>query len=213
MRSVCVLQLLSAKRVHSFRNVREEETALLLEIIGDQSSSSFPVNLSGMFGTLANDIICRVVLGRKYGGEGEVGGFKELLGEFMRLLGSFSVGDFIPWLWWVNRINGLDSRVERVAEAFDEFLDRVVDQHLEDSREFIKGEEGKDFVDVLLGIQEDSEKDGFSMDRDSIKAVILVKDSTLYCNLSSVFLECSRAYSFFSRNQIELLGFCVLSWP
>ncbi|GMN56898.1 hypothetical protein TIFTF001_026011 [Ficus carica] len=173
MRSVCVLQLLSAKRVHSFRNVREEETALLLEIIGDQSSSSFPVNLSGMFGTLANDIICRVVLGRKYGGEGEVGGFKELLGEFMRLLGSFSVGDFIPWLWWVNRINGLDSRVERVAEAFDEFLDGVVDQHLEDSRKFIKGEEGKDVVDVLLGIQEDSEKDGFSMDRDSIKAVIL----------------------------------------
>lgn len=90
--------------------------------------------------------------------------FRESVGELMRLLGSFSVGDYIPWLYWVNRINGLDAQAERVAKAFDEFLDGVVDQHMEDQSIKIKGEDKKDFVDVLLDVQEESQKACFSID-------------------------------------------------
>ncbi|CBI14922.3 unnamed protein product, partial [Vitis vinifera] len=66
MRSICVLHLLSTRRVQSFRGVREEETALLMEKISSSSSSSIPIDLSQMFLSLTNDLICRVALGRKY---------------------------------------------------------------------------------------------------------------------------------------------------
>ncbi|GMN58598.1 hypothetical protein TIFTF001_027702 [Ficus carica] len=129
IRSICVLQLLSAKRVHSFLSIREEETALLVENIG---STSVPVNLSEIFASLSNDVVCRVSFGRKYEEIGMKKYFRESVGELMRLLGSFSVGDYIPWLYWVKRINGLDAQAERVAKEFNEFLDGVVDQHMED---------------------------------------------------------------------------------
>lgn len=45
IRSVCVLHLLSNKKVQSFRHVREEETARMMEYIKG-CSSSLPVNLS-----------------------------------------------------------------------------------------------------------------------------------------------------------------------
>lgn len=58
--------------------------------------------------------------------------FKELLGEFTELLGVFNVGDFIPWLGWINHINGLDAKVEKVAKEFDEYV--VVEEHVEISK-------------------------------------------------------------------------------
>jgi hypothetical protein len=96
MKSILVIHLLSNKRVQSFKSVRKEETYLMIKKIKQCCSSC--VNLSEAFAKLTNDIVCRVALGRKYG-EGEGGRvFKELLGEFVELLGVINVGDFIPWL-------------------------------------------------------------------------------------------------------------------
>ncbi|CAL2261134.1 unnamed protein product [Prunus armeniaca] len=69
-----------------------------------------------MFVTLTNDVICRIALGRKYcGGEGGKM-FKEILGEFMELLGRLVIGDYIPWLVWLSSFNGLDARLDKVAD-------------------------------------------------------------------------------------------------
>ncbi|KAL7222751.1 hypothetical protein ACSBR1_024453 [Camellia fascicularis] len=98
MRSLCVLQLLNNKRVQSLCAVREEEMALMIEKIKQScSSSSTMVNLSEMLVSLTNGVVCRVALGRKHNGRK----FKELLGEFVELLGVFDLGDYIPWLAWV----------------------------------------------------------------------------------------------------------------
>lgn len=128
MRSICVLQLLSAKRVQLFRSIREEETALLVQKIEQFCSSSLPIDLCELFASLTNDVICRVTFGRKYC-EGDDGRkFKKLLAEFGALLGVFNVGDFIPWLGWLNYLNGLNARVDRVFKEFDCFLDEVIDK-------------------------------------------------------------------------------------
>ncbi|KAL7218508.1 hypothetical protein ACSBR2_011715 [Camellia fascicularis] len=180
MRSICVLQLLNTKRVHSFRRVREEETIALLEKIENRSSS--PMDLSEMLASLTNDVISRVAFGRKYS-EGERGKkFKELLEEFGALLGVFNVGDFIPWLGWVNYVSGLNGRVERNFREFDCFLDEVIDDHMGQWRSGRKKGGGKgedeqmDLVDVLLEIQKDSSSSmdgGASLGRDNLKAIIL----------------------------------------
>ncbi|KAF3437755.1 hypothetical protein FNV43_RR20511 [Rhamnella rubrinervis] len=179
LRSVCALQLLSNKRVQSFRAVREEEVALLVDNIKRSSnSSSSPVNLSDMFALLTNDVICRIAFGKKYSGDEKGKRFKELISELMELLGGFHVGDYIPWLGWVHYVNGLDAQVDKVAIEFDRFLDGVVEEHANTSNDKEKrcdqdgGEDKKDFVDVLLEIQSD-QMAGYSLDRESIKAIIL----------------------------------------
>ena len=177
MRSVCVLHLLSTKRVQSFRSVREEETALLMGKISSSSPSSTPIDLSHMFLSLINDLICRVALGRKYCGDETGTKYKELLKEFGELLGCINIGDYIPWLSWVNFINGVNARVEKIAKDFDGFLDEVVKEHV-DRRNRRKGggveEEVKDFVDVLLDIQEGNVT-GVAITGTCIKALTLVR--------------------------------------
>ncbi|KAL3748113.1 hypothetical protein ACJRO7_009356 [Eucalyptus globulus] len=134
------------------------------------------VNLSNMFAMLMNDIICRVALGRKYGDDEQGKKFKGLLTELMDLLGTFNVGDFIPSLGWINKVTGLDAKVERVARVFDEFLNEVVEGHrrkMEEKSVGRGGEDRGDFVDVLLEIDKDKTV-GFALGADSIKALILV---------------------------------------
>ncbi|XP_044486208.1 cytochrome P450 736A117-like isoform X1 [Mangifera indica] len=175
IRSLCMLQLLSNSRVQSFKTVREEEISLFIKKIEIFVSLSMPVNLSEMFFSLTNDVVCRAAFGRKYS-EGEGGRkFKELLGEFSQLLGGLNIADFIPWLRWVNYFNGVDAKVKKVAKELDEFLDKVVEEHLHGQEREIKNhgsEDGKDFVDVLLEVQKDN-KDDFSFGKVTIKALIL----------------------------------------
>ena len=80
---------------------------------------------------------------------------KVTLDEFLKLLGTFSIGDYIPRLEWVNRITGLDTKVEKVAKDLNTFLESVIEEHISRHR---KGEYStKDFVDVLLEIQNGKE--------------------------------------------------------
>nr|XP_011469756.1 PREDICTED: cytochrome P450 71A4-like [Fragaria vesca subsp. vesca] len=183
MKSIFVLHLLSNKRVQSYRGVREEETKLMLRKI-EQSISSSPdhsaaINLTEMFSSLTNDVSCRVAFGRKYcvGEDGEM--FQELLKEFLELLGRVNIADYIPWLAWWSNFNGLNAKLDKVAKRFDDFLEGVVQEHIDidasDSKKnnSTKGnEDKKDFVDVLLGLQKEKGAD-FALDRLSIKALIL----------------------------------------
>lgn len=172
LKSICIVQLLSGKRVQSYNFIREEETDLLVKKIG---SSHSPVNLSELFDSLAYDVICRAAFGRKYS-EGEDGKkFVSLLKELMHLLGSASIGDFVPWLSWINRLNGFHSRVDKVSTQLDGFLELILQQHLSDG-EAIKDE---NFVDILLNIYKENST-GVSFDKTSIKAIILVISLPLF---------------------------------
>ncbi|XP_010503457.1 PREDICTED: cytochrome P450 71A26-like isoform X1 [Camelina sativa] len=162
MKSVCVLSLLSSNMVRSFRDVREEEIILTMEQI--RKSSSLQVNLSEILTSLTNDVICRVALGRKYGGEVN---FKELMKRFTRLLGAFSVGSTVPCLAWIDWISGLDGELEKTKNDLDEFFERVLQDHEDGDRQ-----DRNDFVDVLLAIQREKSV-GFEIDRLSIKAIVL----------------------------------------
>ncbi|KAK3439850.1 hypothetical protein EUGRSUZ_B00192, partial [Eucalyptus grandis] len=158
MRSICVLQLLSNKRVHSFRTVREEETSLLMEKIEQHRS----VDRSNVFASKYSE-----------GTQGKK--FKGLLADMMGLMGIFNVGDFIPSLRWINKLTGLDAKVERVAREFDQFLDEVVEEHrrkMEERSIGGGGEDRRDFVDVLLEIEKDNIV-GFALGAGSIKALVL----------------------------------------
>lgn len=170
MKSICVIQLLSNKRVYDTRKVRENETALLVKKIAESSPSV--VDLSDLLMAYTNDIISMSAFGRKFS-EGESGRqFRRLVKELASVLGGFDVGTYIPQLAWFSSVMGFYNKVDAVAKEIDEFLERIVDEHITTSqREKVEGAE--DFVDVLLQIYNDKSIPGFSVDRESIKAIVL----------------------------------------
>ncbi|KAM1226823.1 hypothetical protein ACFX2J_006119 [Malus domestica] len=184
VKSICVLNLLTNKRVRSFRSVREEETISMIRNI-KQSSSSLQ-NLSEIFVRLTNDVVCRVALGRTHNG-GEGGRmFTELLEEFMELLGIIDMGDYIPWLSWVRHVNGLVAKVDKVAKQFDDFIVGVIQEHMKCSSKS-EDDDKNDFVDVLLAVQKEN-LSGIPIDTVTIKALILDMFAA-GTDTSSTFLE------------------------
>ncbi|KAK4394862.1 cytochrome [Sesamum angolense] len=176
LKSVCILQLLSSKRVQSFNFIREEETAVLVKKIKSHCRSGSPVNLSELFTSLTNDVICRAAFGRKYSDREDGKKFLMLLMEELQLVGSVSIGEFIPCLSWINRVNGFDNRVDKVADEVDAFLEMVIQEHLNEELQSCgaadQDESTENFVDILLKIYKDNNT-GVSIDKDSIKAIIL----------------------------------------
>ncbi|XP_072994687.1 cytochrome P450 71A1-like [Typha latifolia] len=172
LRRICVLHLLSLKRVQSFRRVREEEVAILIENI---SASAFSVNLSELVTRLTSDVLCRVAFGRKYVDE-EGGGAKihSTLQEFYILLGTATFNEFIPRLGWIDRLRGLDRRVRNNWRVLDVILEKVLEDHQRAKEEGDGGVdpyEAGDLVDVLLAVNQKDEN--VTLSWENMKAIIL----------------------------------------
>ncbi|KAI3684475.1 hypothetical protein L6452_33699 [Arctium lappa] len=140
---------------------------LTISLLGESRGSL--VDLTALFASLSKNIICRVAFGRTHHGSK----FTELFKELTEVLFGFSVGNYISWLSWVDRLSGLEGRAKNIAKEFDKFLEDILEEHVnKGKRADAKSDEGKDLVDILLEIQSDNTT-GFTLQRDSLKAVIL----------------------------------------
>jgi hypothetical protein len=129
-----------------------------------------------------------VALGKRYG-EGRGKKLQEVLSEFEELSGTVSIGDYIPWLDLLGKVNGLYSRAEKCAKYLDEFIEQVIEEHISrcsDGDVSVDGEDQNDFVDVLLSVQKTNDI-GFPIDRTAIKALILVSNCIIFIYMSSFF--------------------------
>ncbi|XP_024025585.1 cytochrome P450 71A1 [Morus notabilis] len=170
IRKICILELLSAKKVQSFSFVREEEVARLVRRLAEPYPRT--VNMSKMLGLYANDVVCRVSFRMDFseGGDFDQKGFQKLLEEYQELLGGLSVGDFFPSMEFVLSLTGMKSRLVHTFKRFDEIFDQIVAVHLNPKRE--KEETKKDLVDVLLDIQRNGSGE-MPLTLDNVKALIL----------------------------------------
>jgi hypothetical protein len=201
-RRVCVLHLLSARRVDSFRRVREQEVTALLDRVrrfscasaGSRPQGTDVLNLSHELICLTNTIICRAT----FGDNGEYGigdGLLEVFNDFEELLGTVTVGQFVPWLAWVDTLTGLDAKAARTSKVLDELLERVIADHRQrrlGGGGLVGGGEDdhRDFVDVLLDVSEAGVDTGdVDFDTIAIKAIIMVRNVATH----DFFLFCSYA--------------------
>ncbi|KAG7573138.1 Cytochrome P450 superfamily [Arabidopsis suecica] len=166
MKSVCILNLLTNKMVASFEKIREEEVNAMIEKLEKASFSSSSENLSELFVTLPSDVTSRVALGRKHSEDETARDLKKRVRQIMELLGEFPIGDYVPVLAWIDRINGFNARIKEVSQGFSDLMDKVVQEHLE------AGNHKEDFVDILLSI-ENEKSIGFQAQRNDIKFMIL----------------------------------------
>ncbi|GJZ90420.1 hypothetical protein Tco_0662347, partial [Tanacetum coccineum] len=86
-------------------------------------------------------------------------------------------------------ISGLEDKAQKVAKDFDEFLESVLEEHLDERRRMNgQSDEEKDLVDILLDLQRD-DAIGFTLHRDIIKAIILMTTSSANNSVFRGFFE------------------------
>ncbi|KAL5717945.1 hypothetical protein ACHQM5_010894 [Ranunculus cassubicifolius] len=152
MRKLCILDLLSVKRVQSFRFFRVEEIRNMVYKIKESSSLGKEINLSLFIINLTNNLISRIALGKSL----ETGVFAKLVKESMNLSGSPSAEDMFPSLRWIDVLTGFDKRMKETSKALLQFFDEVIEEHLIARKQGNGQADCRDFVDVLLDHQNDS---------------------------------------------------------
>ncbi|MQM22735.1 hypothetical protein Taro_055792 [Colocasia esculenta] len=181
LRKICILELLSAKRVQSFRRVREEEVdGLVLSIRaaagGDQKHHREVINLTQKLYALSSSIASRAAFGKKCLRHER---FLATVREAVKLASGFNVADLFPSLDFINVVSGMKFKLEKVRQRLDGILDEILEEHKSKNGTRMQGVDGRgleeeDLLDVLLRIQEKGDLE-FSLTNDNIKAVILVR--------------------------------------
>ncbi|KAL1559243.1 6,7,8-trihydroxycoumarin synthase-like [Salvia divinorum] len=170
MRKITSVHLLSLKKIHTFRCIRDEEVSRMIAKISSicDGEREGMVNLSEMALSLGSSLICRIAFGRgpEYE-ESKQRRFGEILREAQAVMASLSVSDFFPSLSWVDRLNGYGDWVETTYKNLDEFYQELIDEHLDPNRK-----KENDMVDVLLQLKEEKSLT-FDFDCKNVKALLM----------------------------------------
>ncbi|CAD5179903.1 unnamed protein product [Musa acuminata subsp. malaccensis] len=147
LRKMSILELLSVKRVQSFRFIREEEVLNLVQSILLLSNTGSAVNLSRKFVLLSNDIAARSIIGSKCKYQKE---FLRIITEALEAAGGFSLADLFPAWPIINVLSGMSSKLQRLHREIDAILNSIIQEHKE--RKSVEQPE-EDLVDVMLRVQ------------------------------------------------------------
>ncbi|CAI0440973.1 unnamed protein product [Linum tenue] len=175
MRKLCVVELLSARRVLSFRPHRMEEASKLVAAIS-RSSSHEGVRLKPILGTFANAVVCRAAFGKPLK-------LVALLDDAMVTAGGFRLSDVFPGLEFLAVVSGYRSKIEAHHRLLDSLLDEVINDHMAKRRtnSTAKATDGdqttEDLVDVLLNLQQNADP-ASPITMEAVKAVLQTDTTT-----------------------------------
>ncbi|XP_051133623.1 salviol synthase-like [Andrographis paniculata] len=163
LRKVCTIELLSAKRVQSFRPLREQVLFDMCKWIASKEGSS--INLTEKVSLATCDMVLRAALGNTID-EHEAMAFAAK--EVLELLGGYYVGDLFPSISLLQAIGGFRGRVKNVHKLSDTILQKIIN-----SRKVAKpqGEQEENLVDILLKFHKDTGHEHQFSDK-NIKAVL-----------------------------------------
>ncbi|XP_027335995.1 cytochrome P450 71A1-like [Abrus precatorius] len=169
-RRMCLMELFSAKRLEEYEYIRKQELRALLNELFHSTNKT--ILLKDHLSTLSLNVISRMVLGKKYLEETENAfispdEFKKMLDELFLLNGVLNIGDFIPWIHFLD-LQGYVKRMKALSKKFDRFMEHVLDEHIE-RKERVKDYVAKDMVDVLLQLAEDPSLE-VKLERHGVKA-------------------------------------------
>ncbi|VAH51948.1 unnamed protein product [Triticum turgidum subsp. durum] len=165
IRKICTVELFSARRVQSFRTVREEEAGRLLLAVAAAATASDPVNLSKRLSAYAADSSVRAIIGSRFKDRDT---FLMILQRGIKLFAGMSLPDLYPSSRLAMLVSRVPGRMKRHREEWDAFMDAAVREHQE-NRAADDDKEG--LLDVLLRIQREGHLQ-FPMSIDNIKSAV-----------------------------------------
>ncbi|TVU02002.1 hypothetical protein EJB05_52537, partial [Eragrostis curvula] len=153
LRKICIVELLSARRVRSFRRVREQEVArLLAAVAGAASGGDEPVNFSKRADVMVAEATVRAMMGDRFERRGE---YLDGIAEVRELFLGFDLGDIFPSSRLAGFVGGMARRAEAIRRKMFELMDCDIRQHQEQQqiRSAADDDDEQDLLDVLLRIQ------------------------------------------------------------
>ncbi|CAL9764780.1 unnamed protein product [Musa acuminata subsp. burmannicoides] len=165
-----IVELLSAKRVQSFRFIREEEVLNLVRSIVLLSNAGSTVNLSKKLVLLANDIGSRSVIGSKCKYQKE---FIRIVMQTLEAAGGFSLADLFPSWPIIKLLSGATFKMQMLHRDMDAILNSIIqDRRERKSAEQPEEEEEEALVDVMLRVQAEGSL-SFPLADEDMKAMML----------------------------------------
>ncbi|PKA49002.1 Cytochrome P450 71A1 [Apostasia shenzhenica] len=203
VRKICVIHLLSSKKVKSMAPIREEELALLMKRIASAASENGKVSITNLLNSFTVGLACRAVLGFSIE---RVGLTYEMIRKNSSFLAEISVEDYCPRLRWIDRMIGLEGKLKRHFKCWDDLLERVIREKLSS---FGEEDESKDvaFIDVLL------KGTDTLLTREHIKAtlevIIAASAETTFVVLDWTMIELVRHPEVMRKLQDEIRGVII----
>uniref|UniRef100_A0A0C9S7A2 TSA: Wollemia nobilis Ref_Wollemi_Transcript_9408_1861 transcribed RNA sequence n=1 Tax=Wollemia nobilis TaxID=56998 RepID=A0A0C9S7A2_9CONI len=171
LRRICASEVLSPSRVQALSHVRSQEVSKLVRSLYDKTlrNNQAVVDVTLSLLDMAFNVIVGMITRHDYlGNPQEVREFKEMIRDNSLLLASFNLGDFFPWLKWLEFLQGNQREMRNLSGRRDEILQKLIENHRKAESER-KG--NSNLIDTLLSLVDRGED---YCDNDSIvKATIM----------------------------------------
>ncbi|KAM3341942.1 cytochrome CYP82D47 [Capsicum galapagoense] len=170
IRKIATIELLSARRIEMFSDIREFEVKLAVKEIYNKSgklNGVVKMETKEWFANLIMNIMVRILFGVRYtdNDNDERSKAQKAIRRFLELLGAFVVADFLPYLRWLD-IGGHEKAMKENAKEMDSLAEAWLAEHRRKRKS--KGNKcgnEEDFMDVMLSICEDKDfAAGFDVD-------------------------------------------------
>ncbi|KAJ3675458.1 hypothetical protein LUZ60_004500 [Juncus effusus] len=170
LRKICILELLSPRRVRSFRSIREEESQTLIQsILSSSNNVNKAVNIRDRVTVTMNNITVRAVIGSKCKDQDLFLHEMDIEGE---LGGGFNLIDLFPSSRIVRVVSVIQKKAEQSWQRLDQFLDGVIEQHnKKKASDSNRDEDVETLLDVMMRISDEGALQ-FPLTGDVIKAII-----------------------------------------
>ncbi|CAA7039242.1 unnamed protein product [Microthlaspi erraticum] len=178
MRKISVVELFTAKKIQTFRHIREEENDLLVKKLTESASRRPTVNLKKAIFTSVASIVCRVGFGVnlhkcEFMDEDSISDVMHKMELIQMAPPMFSdsfpgrVGRFVDW------ISGQKKRLGNLFSDVNTFNQNILDDHLKPGRKVVGS---SDIIDVMIDMmkkqEEDEDGDSFKLTTDHLRAMI-----------------------------------------
>ncbi|KAL5211441.1 hypothetical protein ABZP36_022288 [Zizania latifolia] len=169
LRRVCTQELLSHRRVQSFRKVREDELGRLLRAV-HMAAKAAPVNLSEMISTYVADSTVRATIGSHRLKDRDE--YLRLLNGLVSIMPGMSLPDLFPSSRLAMLVSRVPGRIERDRRRMRRIMDSIIDEHQERRAAGNGNDEEEDLVDVLFRLQKETDAQ-YPLTTENIKSVML----------------------------------------
>ncbi|PPR99249.1 hypothetical protein GOBAR_AA21418 [Gossypium barbadense] len=124
LRKVCTLELLSMKRVQSFRSIREEQVSCLIRSI--YSNTGLEINLREMLCNSSYNITLRTAFAARCK---QHAAFISIARKLVEAASGFSTTDLFPSVKLLPMISGMRAKLERWHHDLDAMLETIIEEH------------------------------------------------------------------------------------
>ncbi|CAD6203690.1 unnamed protein product [Miscanthus lutarioriparius] len=169
-RKLITTHLLTVRRVQALRLAREQEVSAVMARIGEAAAAGAAVDMGELLGSFTDDLACRAVMGKSFGGEGRNKLFRELVSDTSPLLGGFNVEEFFPFLARFGVLSrAVRAKSERLRRRWGEQLDRLIEDHESTATASNPSKDDEDdIIHILLSVRHE-----YGLTREQMKAILL----------------------------------------